>query len=345
MSNSIFRTRTLSRAFYLICLTLSISLASCSETDDPTPDEEPTAVADSVLARNKSIEALLADNVTTAIAGAAYNVAYTTASIPVRFNASAERLPSAELVLLLTDNPNKKLEFGKGCKEVYINSDWLDENGMAIIYVTGLTHATSYRYRVHYRYNDKDRALSDILTLETPEQIILTAEAVDLGLSVKWASWNLGASRSYHPGRYYSYGLPDSWNAETPGTSPSSDIADTENDPAYVELGGNWRSPSVKQCQELMQNCRWVESVEGGVRGYRVSGRGDYSGNYIFIPKTGYYNANGVLTSDGEALKLWTGQAESASKAWSLNCANGNEPTVGRTGMDCMMPIRPVCVE
>lgn len=330
-----------------ICLFLPVfSAVSCTDDDGEAGEVTPgEAVADSTAKRNEILARLLSESDAIAQAGEAYNVKATTAGIPVRFNAPADRLKSAQLVLLLTDKPSKSLELGKGCKEVYIDSDWLDENGVAVIYVTGLIPASTYRYCAYYRYNTYDTAVSDEQSMETVDAVVLTAEAVDLGLSVKWASWNLGAARSYQPGRYYMYGQPESWDVAKAGSSPSGDIAGTSSDPAAVELGDGWQSPTVKHFAELIQKCRWVEGTEGGVSGYLVFGKGDYSGNYIFIPKAGYYNSNGTLTSDGSSVMLWGGQAESASKAWTLNCAKGSDPTVTRGNMDYRMPLRPVYVK
>lgn len=319
------------------------SLNACSKDDSPLPsdvDANPASESsDTVAQRDEAINKLLADDHSLALTGKAYNVRATTASIPVRFNASAEHLRSAQLVLLLTDNSSKNIEFGKGCTEVYIKSDWLDNNGVAVVYVSNLIPSSPYRYRLFYRYNSYEQALGEVETLQTDDPSELTADAVDLGLSVKWASWNLGASRSYQPGRFYLFGQPGSW---TSYSKPAS-VSGSEADPAALELGDGWQSPTTKQCLELINKCNWVASSENGIPGFCIYGVGDFSGNYIFIPAAGYVNVSAVRTGDGSEVMLWSGEiSDSPDKAYAIKSDGDGALSIVRTGTNCRLPIRPV---
>lgn len=346
MSTRTFKSSALLRPIFY-CLTLALlAFSACSEDEAPTPDDgDGAAKADSIIQRDESIALLLADNESLAIAGKAYNVQAFTASIPVRFNASADHLASASIALILTDKPNKKLAFGTGCTEVYLNANRFDANGMAIVYVTGLIPSSTYRYCAYYFYNSKETSLSEQGTLVTAdaEDEGLTVDAVDLGLSVKWGSWNVGAARSYQEGRFYKYGLPGSWESDNAGASPTSNVAGTLSDPATAALGAGWQSPTVKQCLELINNCTWVEGVEGGVDGFFVYGKGDYSYNYIFIPKVGYENLNGNLTDNGKTFMLWSGEISSSTdRAYVIKSTTSGNVSSARSAVGYKMPIRPV---
>lgn len=138
-----------------------------------------------------------------------------------------------------------------------------------------------------------------------PEYKHVTLEAVDLGLTVKWASTNLGASRPQEYGDYFIWGntqdkpsftlLSDKWynNKELvyskythKDEKYSLELAD---DVANTSAGGNWRTPTVKEWTELMDNCdwAWTDNYSGsGVAGRIVTSR--KNGQSIFLPAAGY---------------------------------------------------------
>ena len=134
-----------------------------------------------------------------------------------------------------------------------------------------------------------------------------TYEAVDLGLSVKWASCNVGATSPEEYGGYYAWGETEektnySWstykwcngsnNSQTKYCTNSSygkvdnkTTLDPEDDVAHVKWGGNWRMPTRAEQDELRNNCTWSWTIVNGVNGYRVTGP---NGNSIFLPTAGY---------------------------------------------------------
>ena len=127
---------------------------------------------------------------------------------------------------------------------------------------------------------------------------LTASEAVDLGLSVYWASCNLGAEKPEEYGEYYAWGetKPKSsytqenyayYNASTTQyINIGSDISGTEYDAATVNLGSDWRMPTEVQMQELIDNCKWEWTQINAVNGYKVIGP---NGNSIFLPAAGYY--------------------------------------------------------
>ena len=139
-------------------------------------------------------------------------------------------------------------------------------------------------------------------------------EAVDLGLSVKWASFNVGASAPEEYGNYYAWGEVEtkssySWGTykwcngsdntltkyctnSSYGTVDNKTVLDIEDDAAHVNLGGNWRMPTNLEYVELMSDCNWTWTAHNGVDGYEITSK--KNGNSIFIPAAGYYEGTSM---------------------------------------------------
>ena len=125
-------------------------------------------------------------------------------------------------------------------------------------------------------------------------------EAVDLGLSVKWANMNLGASKSSDYGTYYAWGETKpkkyySWDtyAWSKGNaqylikySPSDGKTQLEasDDAARANWGDDWRMPTQKEIKELRDKCTFTNTLQNGVKGCTVTGP---NGNSIFLPYAG----------------------------------------------------------
>ena len=132
-------------------------------------------------------------------------------------------------------------------------------------------------------------------------------EYVDLGLSVKWATMNVGANAPEEYGDYFAWGetLPKneySWeNYEwckgsystltkycthsDYGTVDNKTVLDPEDDAASENWGSTWRMPTKEELDELMEDCSWKRVTQNGVDGRLVTGR---NGNSIFLPAAGF---------------------------------------------------------
>ena len=166
--------------------------------------------------------------------------------------------------------------------------------------------------------------ISDTKSFTVTEEIHYeTPEAIDLGLSVKWASFNLGATKKEDYGYYYAWGETEpyyssldplvwkegkeagydwpsyKWCKGTEDTitkycfessygyngfTDGKTILDPEDDAAYVNLGGKWRMPTDAEMTELRESCTWKWTSRDGVNGVDVIGP---NGNYIFLPAAG----------------------------------------------------------
>lgn len=155
-------------------------------------------------------------------------------------------------------------------------------------------------------------------------------EYVDLGLSVKWATCNIGAERPEEYGDYYAWGevypkansICDSttyaWydtitesltkyvTKETYGTVDNKIQLEKEDDIAHKLWGGKWRIPSTKEYNELRENCTWTWIEQNGVYGYKItSKKPKYSQRSIFLPATGV-RADSTLYNDGHIGYYWS---------------------------------------
>lgn len=167
-------------------------------------------------------------------------------------------------------------------------------------------------------------------------------QAVDLGLSVKWANCNVDARSPEEAGGYYSWGETEeksnydhstykwsngdvaNWlmtkyctNSEN-GTIDNKTVLDLEDDVANVKLGDGWRTPTIEEFQELFNNCSWEWTSMNGVNGYKISG----NGNSIFLPAAGcrYYDEVDVR-SFSELGAYWSASLhdENSSTAWGFS--------------------------
>ena len=113
---------------------------------------------------------------------------------------------------------------------------------------------------------------------------------VDLGLSVKWATCNVGADSPEEYGDYYAWGETSTKgtytedNSMTYGNNMGDISGNSLYDAARANWGSTWRLPTKMEFKELMSNCTWTWTTQGSVNGYKVTGPND---NTIFLPAAG----------------------------------------------------------
>lgn len=229
--------------------------------------------------------------------------------------------------------------------------------------------------------NGKENAMSAL------EKIIVKLEElkdeingyVDLGLSVKWATRNLGATKPSDQGFYYSWGETErmsdmpSWETYkwmTPGQSslgyitkytvddqrPGSiwydengkfigdgkTVLEPEDDAATARLGSSWRTPTIYEFKELFEKCAYEPATRDGVEGMLVVGR---NGNSIFLPVTGYFEPDGFYDNNARMGFYWSASlcSDDSGRAYGFYCH-------GVTGVNYSVsilrfaacPVRPV---
>ena len=122
--------------------------------------------------------------------------------------------------------------------------------------------------------------------------------AVDLGLpsGIKWASYNVGATKPEEYGDYFSWGETTPYDYTREYYGPGSDnggksVLEANNDAASVILGGTWRIPTAEEWTELSDNCNFVWTSVNGVYGYNVSSKiVGYESASIFLPAAGFWS-------------------------------------------------------
>ena len=170
--------------------------------------------------------------------------------------------------------------------------------------LTGLEKGTTYYYiavgtagkRTPYKI-----AYGDVMSFTTLLSEAEVGEAVDLGLSVKWRSCNLGASLPLTLGDTYSWGETseplsgEKYNKYKGGGG--KEVLDLEDDTAHYILGGKWRMPTYADIEEMKSKCTLTAityySSDGTPPHFIIrSNVPGYTGNYITVPVS-----NGIWTS------------------------------------------------
>ena len=169
--------------------------------------------------------------------------------------------------------------------------------------------------------------------------------AVDIGLSVKWASFNLGAYKPSDVGSMFYWAENQSSTIGYPKyckikIDVIGDIAgDEKYDAATNMLGRNWRLPTEEECRELLNMCKWETKVIDGIEGRLVTGP---NGNSIFLP----FNQKNITSGKYVSGHYWTSTPHHGSESandlrFGENCKQPAELWCA-TACRCLFGIRPV---
>ena len=182
-----------------------------------------------------------------------------------------------------------------------------------------------------------DEVKFGVNTVPMPEPI---CEYVDLGLSVKWATCNVGATKPEDCGGYFAWGETKpktiyDWNtykwcngSETTltkynvhsgyGVVDYKAQLDLSDDAAHVNWGGNWRMPTDAEWIELREQCIWAWTTGKGIVGYTVISKSN--NNKIFLPAAGHRYGS-LLNFAGIGGYYWSSWLTTGSpnSAWVVN--------------------------
>lgn len=183
--------------------------------------------------------------------------------------------------------------------------------------------------RIHYTNGDTEvKKVADVskITFENQGESPVDPtdqKIVDLGLSVAWATYNVGATAPEEYGGFYAYGEIEpkenysedtykwmywdynDWDCDEweKFLKLGADISGTCYDVAHMKWGEQWRMPSQKEWMELINNCSWTWTSVNGVAG--AMGTSKVNGNTIFLPAAGNM-VGSEQTHDGTTCFFWS---------------------------------------
>ncbi|MDO4826600.1 MAG: hypothetical protein Q4B16_03475 [Bacteroidia bacterium] len=197
------------------------------------------------------------------------------------------------------------------------------ESNSYTVGVSGLVPGKTYYYVSYAKVNAEEK-YGDVKSFTLAAQDV---EFVDLGLSVEWATVNVGAAAPEETGGLYGYGDNTLFNVSTSADDYiATDIRSTDYDIAKMYILGAF-VPSATQMQELVDNTTAEYTSSGGVAGYRFTAA---NGNSIFLPLTG--TRTGTEVSDAQTLgAYWTSSMDAvdAGHASALTLSDGNVAVSG----------------
>lgn len=209
-------------------------------------------------------------------------------------------------------------------------------------YVTQVIAASGENYKLALSTIDS-LTLGHATVHETPGQ------AVDLGLSVKWANYNVGATTPEEFGGYFAWGETSekedcTWDTyihydkkNGVSTDIGKNISGTQYDVARQRWGGKWRMPTYEEVEELIGKCKAEWTTSNGVSGYELTGP---SGNKIFLPAAGVQDGTSKLAR-GEAGFYWSATWKTRDDSYVI--ALDSQKIISNYSDRCGgLPIRPV---
>ena len=242
---------------------------------------------------------------------------------------------------------------------------------VAVMLLTLGTVSVSAQYYMNIRTSDGTNVqyvVTDIDSVWFTGSAVPTYEYVDLGLSVNWATFNVGATKPEEYGDYFAWGETEpksdySWSnykwcdgsyskltkyntSSSYGKVDGKTTLDLEDDVAQIKWGGNWRMPIKEEQEELYNHCTWTwfssDNTEfNGIAGYKVTSNvSGYTDRFIFLPATGCrYESD--LYSDGSAGCYWSADFQSFN-AYYLIFSSSFVGT-SHSNRNYGFSVRPVC--
>lgn len=165
--------------------------------------------------------------------------------------------------------------------------------------------------------NKDNTATLELPTFNNGLSLVDGYVAVDLGLTVKWASCNVGAYAEEGRGLYFAWGetMEKSnydwvnegdykWGINEGNANPTTrgmtkytadkeggdglKTLEPEDDPVIANWGTKWRIPTVEEFEELNDETKCEWTWDATKKGYKVKGL--KTGNSIFLPAAGSRN-------------------------------------------------------
>lgn len=225
-------------------------------------------------------------------------------------------------------------------KDLYVS--WKENVPQRIgVVVTLSGNVDSYKLHVPYGTTDLYRNQTNNLAWFRSYTIVedVDERAIDLGLSIRWASCNIGANAPEENGEYYMWAdTLGGWDSYVRANYPyyknnqytRYNATDHRtrlipfDDVAYIRWGETWRMPTKDEWHELFTQCTWEKEKLNDVWVYKVTGP---NGNYIYIPLPGYIE--GTFHSPEADGYYWTSELYSTGSPISTFISSGGTRNSG----------------
>ena len=254
---------------------------------------------------------------------------------------------------------------------VYVNDDKIKEFQCSSELKTTFTAKQAGTYNWYVRdditINGEviESFISDVdkfTVADAPNTGYVTPEAVDLGLSVKWASFNLGASKPEEYGDYFAWGETEpkmsySWDNYLWGKENSitrynaqDNIQDFRNygyvdDAANKLLKGYWHVPSSSEYKELIDNSSYEWCILNGTPGMKfTSTKSGFTNRWIFLPATGGKIYSSLISPENGY--YWSSTVSEGNKNAAVSLSffsSSDNASVSDAMRYAGQVIRPVC--
>lgn len=239
----------------------------------------------------------------------------------------------AEVGILVSKSQN--LSAGNGTK---LLAESIGSDGRFFVQASGLASTETYYYRAFMSSGEYREGSVREFTTEA-----FTITAIDMGLSVKWGSANLGANAPEEYGDYYAWGETTtksdySWNTyqwcqgsmeKLTKYNHVSEYGDVDNintlmrsdDVAYTLMGGQWRMPTGSEVEQLAATknnpkYQWKQKSINGKPGYEIVYL--VNGNTLFLPLAGH-RCDTSFGLVGETGLYWSSSVYSGSNSFGAD--------------------------
>ena len=296
-------------------------------------------------------------NLPTVSTTTASNISYTSATVGGNVsNDGGANVTERGIVYSTLKEPtisNNKVKNGSG-------------NGSFSCDLSNLQDGVTYYVRA-YATNLKGIAYGAEISFSTPKRLLENGhQYIDLGLSVKWATCNVGATKPEEYGDYFAWGETQpkdnygwstykwcngSYNTLTKyntdsscGTVDYKTTLELSDDAARANWGGSWRMPTDAELTELREQCTWTWTTQNGVYGYKVtSNKSGYTNKSIFLPAAGY-REDSTLRSAGSYGDYWSSSLYTDFPYYALGVTFSSGIVYWNYHYRrCGLSVRPVC--
>ena len=208
----------------------------------------------------------------------------------------------------------------------------------------GLLPNTTYHYTAYLDLGNgtvygEDREFTTPASDFNPDE-----DLVDLGLSTKWAKYNVGATKETELGGLFGFGDMTGFQTSIDLENyASADIYKTDRDVANKVYGSWVTMPTIDEFEELFTECKkeWVEDTENHVAGYKLTGP---NGNSIFLPAAGT-RTQGTISGEGLNGYYLSGSINPSDKKFAMAYSfDQNADRRTTTPVYQALAIRPVSV-